>query len=105
VLWGESEGIMSQRVIITTEADVEMRPLVQSALAAELRTLTLGLARTRQRLSAFEERYHMTSDEFAQRFTHGELEDSLDFVEWAGEVKTYQLLEAQKNALQQAQVV
>ena len=62
------------------------------------------LERTQQRLRAFEERYGMTSEEFEQRFNAGDLAESLDFIEWAGEIKTYQLLEAQWQALQKAQL-
>ncbi len=62
--------------------------------------LELGLERTRQRLRQFEERYNLTSEEFERRFKAVELSESLDFIEWAGEIKTYQLLEAQRQALQ-----
>jgi hypothetical protein len=35
------------------------------------------------RLSAYEQQYEMTSDEFYRRFRNGELGDSVDFVEWS----------------------
>ena len=62
--------------------------------------LELGLERTRQRLRSFEERYGLTSEKFGRRFDAGEATESLDFIEWAGEIKTYHLLEAQRQALQ-----
>lgn len=34
------------------------------------------------RLRRFEERYHMPSESFHQRFQAGELGDSIDFLEW-----------------------
>jgi len=34
------------------------------------------------RLKSFEERYHMPSERFYQRFQAGELGDSMDFFEW-----------------------
>jgi len=34
------------------------------------------------RLKSFEERYHMSSEHFYQRFQAGELGDSMDFFEW-----------------------
>lgn len=66
--------------------------------------LELGLERTRQRLQAFEERYSMTSEEFQRRFDAGEVTESLDFIEWAGEIKTYHLLEAHRRALEGVQL-
>ena len=34
------------------------------------------------RLKRFEEKYHMSSDDFYQKFQSGELGDSIDFFEW-----------------------
>jgi len=95
---------MTQQVTITTDAQVPLKPLIESAIRAELRMLELGLERTRQRLRAFEERYGMTSEEFERRFNAGDLAESLDFIEWAGEIKTYELLEAQWQTLKKAQL-
>jgi hypothetical protein len=41
------------------------------------------LRRLAARLSAYEQPYRMTSDEFYQRFRAGTLGDSIDFVEWS----------------------
>jgi hypothetical protein len=59
---------MSQQVVVTTDVPVALKPLLTSAIQAELRLLELGLARTSQRLSAFEEQYGLTSDVFERRF-------------------------------------
>ena len=95
---------MAQQVTITTDAQVALKPLLESALRSELRMLELSLQRTSQRLHAFEAQYGLTSDEFERRFNAGKLEESLDFIEWAGELKTLRLLEAQHQALQGVQL-
>jgi hypothetical protein len=95
---------MSQNVIVTTDASVALKPLLESAIRSELRLLDLGLARTSQRLHAFEDQYGLTSEEFERRFATGELDESLDYIEWAGEIKTYRLLKAQQEALQKVQL-
>jgi hypothetical protein len=41
----------------------------------------------------------MASKEFESRFESGEVAESLDFIEWAGELKTLQMLNAQREAL------
>ena len=91
---------MAQQVTVTTDAQIALKPLIESALRSELRMLELSLQRTSQRLRAFEEQYGLTSEEFEQRFNTGAVEESLDFIEWAGEIKTYRLLDAQRQALQ-----
>lgn len=95
---------MIQQLTITADAPVALKPLIESAIRSELRMLDLGLERTRQRLHLFEERYGLTSEEFGRRFNAGEVTESLDFIEWAGEIKTYQLLEAQQQALQRVRL-
>jgi len=95
---------MAQQVTITTDAQVALKPLLESALRSELRMLELSLQRTSQRLRSFEAQYGLSSEEFERRFNAGEVEESLDFIEWAGELKTYRLLDAQRQALQGARL-
>lgn len=95
---------MVQQVTIVTDTTVEILPLIRSAIQTTLGVLTLGLERTRQRLHAFEEQYQLSSLEFESRFNAGAVGDTFDFIEWAGELKTYHLLEAQYQALQNAQL-
>jgi hypothetical protein len=90
---------MTQQLIVTTDASVDLKPLIESAIRAELRMLEIGLERTRQRLRAFEAHYGYTSEEFARRFEARELDESLDFFEWAGEIKAQRLLEDNRDAL------
>lgn len=42
-----------------------------------------------KRLSTYENRYQMTSEEFFHRFKKGESEDSEDFVEWANDYQHF----------------
>ena len=42
-----------------------------------------------KRLSIYEARYKMTSEDFFHRFSKGESEDSEDFVEWANDYQHY----------------
>lgn len=90
----------AQQVTVTTEASVALKPLLESAVRTELRMLEIGLERTAQRLRDFEERFGLGSEEFERRFDSGQIDESLDFIEWAGEIKTYRLLQAQQQALQ-----
>ena len=93
---------MHQQVIVTTDAPVALKPLLAPAIQAELRMLELGSARIAERLQAFEKQYGLRSEEFAQRFETGKIGESLDYIEWAGEIETYRRLEGQSQALQKA---
>ena len=93
---------MHQQVVVTTDALAALKPLLASAIQSELRMLELGLTRIAERLQVFEKQYNLTSEEFAQRFATGESGESLDYIEWAGEIETYRRLEGQWQALQKA---
>ena len=93
---------MHQQVVVTTDAPAALKPLLASAIQSELRILELGLARIAERLQAFEKQYGFTSEEFVQRFATGEIGESLDSIEWAGEIETYRRLEGQWQALPKA---
>jgi hypothetical protein len=95
---------MVQQVTVTTDTQIALKPLIEAALRSELRMLELSLQRTAQRLRAFEAQYGLASDEFERRFNAGEMKESLEFIEWVGEIKTYRLLEAQRQALQGVQL-
>ena len=93
---------MHQQVVVTTDAPAALKPLLASAIQSELRMLELSVARIAERLQAFEKQYGLTSEEFAHRFATGAIGESLDYIEWAGEIETYRRLERQWQALQRA---
>jgi hypothetical protein len=56
---------------------------VGKLIALEIAQCRTELQRLVARLSAYEQQYHMTSDEFYRRFRNGELGDDMDLVEWS----------------------
>jgi hypothetical protein len=94
---------MSQITLIS-RGDVPIKPLVESALRSEMKMLEIGLKRTEERIRTFEERFGMTSDEFYRRLCGDELEETLDFIEWAGEYKTLALLREKYQALKEIEI-
>ena len=42
-----------------------------------------------KQLSSYETQYKITSEEFFNSFTKGQLEDSEDYIEWANDYKHY----------------
>jgi hypothetical protein len=48
-----------------------------------------ALVAVAKRLSLYENRYHLTSEEFFNGYQNGRMEDSKDFVEWANDYQHY----------------
>ena len=48
-----------------------------------------ALVAVSKRLSIYEGRYKMESEEFFDRFTKGQTEDSEEFIEWANDYQHY----------------
>ena len=65
----------------------QLKPLVEAAIANELRLLEAGVRRTEQRLLAFEEKYSLETQKFISRYENDELEETIDFDEWIGEFR------------------
>ena len=42
-----------------------------------------------KRLSIFEEKYGMATEDFFNKFSKGQLDDSIDFIEWANDYQHY----------------
>lgn len=93
---------MLQQVTVSAETPISLKPLVRAAIQSEIKMLAFGINRTRERLTAFERQFNMNSEEFERRFTARDLNETLDFIEWEGEIKTLRLLEEQQAVLQQA---
>lgn len=54
----------------------------------------------RTELKQFEQQYGITSSEFFDQFERGELEDSLDLVDWSGAWRVYNTVQESLNFLQ-----
>ena len=93
---------MLQHVQVTSNGPAEIKPLLESAIRSQLRTLEYGIQRTKERLAEFEQRFNLTSADFEHSFENGQIEETIDYIEWSGEIKTLKILEDQLHALQSA---
>lgn len=48
-----------------------------------------ALVAVTKRLSVYEDRYRILSEEFFDKFCKGQMEDSVDFTEWANDYRHY----------------
>jgi len=76
---------MTELVLVSARAG-SLKPLLEAALANELRILEAGMRRPRD----FENAYQMPTAEFLRRSENDELGETLALAEWIGE---YRLLE------------
>ncbi len=95
---------MLQQVTITAESPLSIKPLVEAAIQNELKMLTHGINRTRERLAAFEKQYGMGSEEFERRFKSREINETLDFIDWWMEIEALHRLEDQFRTLHEARL-
>ena len=77
----------------------QLKPLVEGALANELRLMQAGLRRTEQRLLEFEEKYHLKTEDFIARYEKDEMEEAMDFDEWIGEFRLLERLREKVDTL------
>ena len=77
----------------------QLRPLVEAALANELRLMEVGIRRTEQRLLEFERKYHLGTQHFIDRYENDEMEETMDFDEWIGEFRLLARLREKADTL------
>lgn len=92
-------------LIIRSEQAEAVRFEVQSALDGQRRVIEGSIKRTRGYLQAFEEKYGFSTLELLRKESRGDLDDSnLEFIEWLGEARTLEHLEAELKLLEDIRI-
>ncbi len=76
---------MSEYVVV--EFDRRAVGLLTRILNIEYRRLQLELRMVEEKVRRFEKKYGMSSSEFLERYSRGELGDEEEFMGWYGELK------------------
>ncbi len=82
-----------------------LKPLVEAALANQLKLLKAGVRRTDERIMKFEEKYRVLTQEFVNRFENDGFEETLEFAEWIGEYRLLKKLQEKIGILQEVHFV
>ena len=90
------------RNIVVVELDRRAIGLLTRVLNTEYKRLQLELMITEEKVKRFEDKYGMSSSEFMERYTRGELGDEEEYMEWYGELK---FLERIHNELEELKKV
>ena len=91
------------KLTLISNHDQPLQPLVEAALANELRALEAGVQRTQERLSEFEQKHQMSTAEFVTRYENDELPEVLEFAEWIGEYRLLTRLREKAETVREIQ--
>jgi phage shock protein A len=91
------------KLTLISPRDHPLQPLVEAALANELRSLEAGIQRTEQRLRELEHQHQMTTTEFVARYESDELPETLEFAEWIGEYRLLMRLRDKAETVREIQ--
>ena len=93
---------MGIHMVIELPDRKSIQTVIQALEAYKVR-LRAGIARTKRRLATFETRYGVDTAHFLHEMTAEDLQGGdLEYVEWAGEAKLLEGLEAELRELEHA---
>ena len=86
-------------MLATVTMRQEALPVVRSSIALKRQALELNLRAYQARLTEFEKRHRMTSEQFAAGFNAGQLGDDAEWFEWEFVRDAYREAERQLELL------
>ena len=95
---------MLQEIVIKSNAQESIKPLVESAIRSQLKSLRHGIKRTKERIVDFEKKAGMTSADFEKKLGDGSIEETLETIDWNMELAALRLLESQYQSLSEAKI-
>lgn len=95
---------MLQEVVIKTNANEALKPLVEVAIQNQLKTLQHGIHRTKERIAEFEKQIGISSEEFEKKLQTNEIEETIEVIDWNMEITALRLLERQYQSLSEAKI-
>jgi hypothetical protein len=81
-----------------------LKPLVEAALANELRLVEAGIRQTERRLEAFEKKYKLNTNDFLTRYENDGIEETMDVIEWIGESRMLERLNEKADTLRNIRI-
>ena len=91
---------MQATVVMQSEAV----PVVRSSLDMKRKALEFNLRQYQARLATFERQHQMTSEQFALKFSAGELGDNAEWFEWEFALDAYRKTTRQLRLLTSVQL-
>jgi hypothetical protein len=91
---------MNELKLVSKRAE-SIKPLVEGAIAAALRSTEDGIQKTQLHLQEFERTYQMLTEDFIQRYENDEFQETLEFAEWIGEQRMLKRLQEKAERLRE----
>ena len=95
---------MLQHITIEIKDASQFESILRAALEREVHLVEYAILRTWDKLKEFEKQYGMSTAEFERRFTPDDLGETLEFIEWDGEIDTLRLLEEKQKMIKEARI-
>ena len=95
---------MLQEIVIKTNAEESIKPLVETAIRNQLKALQHGIVRTKERIAEFEKHAAMPSAEFEEKLQAGTIEETVETIDWNMELAALRLMESQFQSLSEAKI-
>jgi hypothetical protein len=95
---------MLQEVVIKSNANESLKPLVETAIRNQIKALQHGVQRTKERIAEFEKRTGMSSAEFEKKLQMDEIPETIETIDWNMELAALRLLEGQYQSLSEARI-
>ena len=81
-------------------------PVIQSAIAAKVKRIEIGLRKTEQEIQRFEAKYHLSSEKFMNDCTAEDLDGGDDeYVSWMGELQLREAIREELHLLSNIEYV
>ncbi|MBI5748051.1 MAG: hypothetical protein A2889_03095 [Nitrospinae bacterium RIFCSPLOWO2_01_FULL_39_10] len=87
------------QVVLKSNDNVSIKPIVIQALQSEQNELKTGILKTKAKLSVFEKKYNMSTATFLKATPDSLPFNELEAVEWSGEYETLKRLEDELSRL------
>jgi hypothetical protein len=95
---------MKQEVIIKANAHEDLKPLVVAAIRNQMKLLQQDIDASLERIAGFEKRTGLSSNEFEEKMSGHEIEESLDTLDWTMELASLRLLQRKFQYLCEAEI-
>ena len=95
---------MTELIVKSAQADA-VRSEVRTALDNQQNAIQDSIERTRKNLDEFAVKYGISTADLLERESQGTLvDDNLEFIEWIGEARILERLEAELKLLQEIEI-
>jgi hypothetical protein len=93
------------QLIVKSDHISSITPLIRAAIKTQLSLVATGIKRTRERLTAFEQKYGFSTEELLKQEHEGTLnDDELDIIEWLGEWRMLERLQDEHHELAEIEI-